>query len=505
MNAEYVIVQAGGKGTRLGTLTKNKPKAIVSVDNLPMIFHLMKIFRGKKFIVIGDYKIDVLEKYLEIFSPEDFFVVKAEGSGTCAGIKNALKIVPQKKSFMLIWSDLILDENFSLEKAGKNSVGISCGFSCRWSYKNKIFSEVPSAEFGVAGLFVFTDKEILSDVPDSGEFVKFLSQKKIDFDELKLSGAREVGTLLSYDSCRKKNVCRPFNSVEISAEKVVKKPLDEQGRKIAQDEIGWYRKMNELNFSRIPKIFSYEPLVMERINGRNAFDPSLNLSAEQKKIVLKNYVDSLLELHAKGNCAADFFSLQENYYTKTMERLDRVRNLIPLAERDTISVNGRKCMNVFFHRAEFKRAAERILYDAKFSVIHGDCTFSNSLVDENLNVIFFDPRGYFGETKIFGDEYYDFAKLYYSAVGNYDQFNAKNFDLEISADGVKISVAKNGFGDLEEYFFSLIPDCNPEKIRLIHAVIWLSLCTYAWDDYDSICGAFYNGIFYLNEFLGGGK
>ena len=39
---KYIIVQAGGKGTRLGYLTKNKPKALVPVNNLPMIFHLFR-------------------------------------------------------------------------------------------------------------------------------------------------------------------------------------------------------------------------------------------------------------------------------------------------------------------------------------------------------------------------------------------------------------------------------------------------------------------------------
>lgn len=40
MNIEHIIVQAGGKGTRMEYLTKNKPKALVPVDNLPMLFHL---------------------------------------------------------------------------------------------------------------------------------------------------------------------------------------------------------------------------------------------------------------------------------------------------------------------------------------------------------------------------------------------------------------------------------------------------------------------------------
>lgn len=43
MIPEYVVVQAGGRGSRLGYLTDNKPKCLVPVENLPMIFHLSLI------------------------------------------------------------------------------------------------------------------------------------------------------------------------------------------------------------------------------------------------------------------------------------------------------------------------------------------------------------------------------------------------------------------------------------------------------------------------------
>ena len=42
MNPEYIIVQAGGKGSRMQTLTRNKPKALVPIQNLPMIFYLFQ-------------------------------------------------------------------------------------------------------------------------------------------------------------------------------------------------------------------------------------------------------------------------------------------------------------------------------------------------------------------------------------------------------------------------------------------------------------------------------
>ena len=59
---DYIVVQAGGKGTRLGYLTQNKPKALLPVENLPLIFHLIKKYPDKKFIVVGDYLKDVLRE-----------------------------------------------------------------------------------------------------------------------------------------------------------------------------------------------------------------------------------------------------------------------------------------------------------------------------------------------------------------------------------------------------------------------------------------------------------
>ncbi len=56
---EYIVIQAGGKGTRLGYLTRNKPKALVPVENLPMIFHLFHKYSDKKFVIISDYKKEV--------------------------------------------------------------------------------------------------------------------------------------------------------------------------------------------------------------------------------------------------------------------------------------------------------------------------------------------------------------------------------------------------------------------------------------------------------------
>ena len=61
-----IIIQAGGKGTRLEHLTYNRPKCLVPVHNRPMIFHLFNKYKDAEFVVIGDYKYNVLEKYPDI-------------------------------------------------------------------------------------------------------------------------------------------------------------------------------------------------------------------------------------------------------------------------------------------------------------------------------------------------------------------------------------------------------------------------------------------------------
>lgn len=115
--------------------------------------------------------------------------------------------------------------------------------------------------------------------------------------------------------------------------------------------------------------------------------------------------------------------------------------------------------------------------------------------------MFIDPRGYFGYTEVYGDPDYDFAKVYYSLVGNYDKFNRKKFKLKITDFEAELKIESNGYERFEELFFEIIGKEKKEKIKLLHAIIWLSLTTYAWDDFDMICGAFYNGALKLAEVL----
>ncbi len=500
MKPDYIVVQAGGKGSRMETLTRNKPKALVPVNNLPMIFHLFRKYPEKKFIVIGDYKYDVLEKYLREFAEVDYHMVCGTGhTGTCAGLSDAMEHIPAGERFMLIWCDLVLPDAYEIPESENNIIGISKDFPCRWKYENGVFAEERSEEFGVAGHFIFQNKSYLEGVPQDGEFVRWLQSKGYTFEEQPLYGTHEYGLYGEWDKLPKLRT-RPFNRMEIKGDRVYKYPLDEQGRKLAAREVAWYKKLKGVHFDNIPEIYQYEPLCMERIDGKNIYEYT-DISLDDKKKILKQIIDCLKNVHALESVDADEDSFYEAYIGKTFDRLKKVRYLVPFADDKTITINGKVCRNVFYHRDELERQIMKYI-PKQFCLIHGDCTFSNMMLKNDEIPMLIDPRGYFGNTEIFGDAAYDWVKLYYSLTSNYDQFNLKRFNLTINEKDVELEIASNRWEELEDYFFELLDgEVTRKQMKLLLAITWLSLTTYAWEDYDSICGAFYNGLVYLEDAL----
>ena len=508
----YVIVQAGGKGTRLNHLTANKPKALVPVKNLPILFYLFRNYPDSKFLIISDYKQNVLHNYLNSFATDiEWTIIPSEGSGNCAGIADAAKLIPANESALLIWSDLILPESGVLFPPNDNNIyiGISESLRCRWMFKDGIISETATDQYGIAGIFSINDCTLLRNVPDDGEFAYWLSLSHIPLKPWMVDGVREYGTLDAFNTLEEDR-CRPFNRITANGSVITKQPLDALGRELAGKETLWYKEVGKHNFHAIPAVYSYEPLKMEKIQGKNIFE--YHLSKNAKVDVLKCILQKLELLHSYESIPADRNSIIETYYYKTLSRLYPVRSLIPFSDKDIITVNGKPCRNVFSRLDELETRIKKLSCD-RFPIIHGDCTFSNIMLRDDVpcSVVFIDPRGYYGDTLLYGDPRYDYAKLYYSIVGNYDNFNLRRFNLEIGGPNgsrntklpeasVELTIQSEGWEELEEIFFSLVP-VDPDEIRLIHALIWLSLTSYAWHDYDSVCGAFYNGLYYLEDVI----
>lgn len=492
---KYVIVQAGGKGTRLGKYTYNRPKCLVPVNGKPMIENTLDVYKDKKVIIIGDTHFDILLNYIsEISSYDNYILLKTDEEGTAAGIKSALKNVPDGEPFIITWSDLYFEEEQKFSFNTELLVGLAGNFDCRWSLESGIFKNVSSQKNGVSGFFVFKNKERFDKITTDKSLVRgFMSDNYMPYEISSFTHQNcfEVGTIEKYEELiRNKVNHRFFNEVKIEGDKVYKKCIDPKYDKVHQAEKEWYKFLRSKQYDRIPTIHSTDPLTISKIEGRHAWDIK-----NDKDKVIQNYCDALSKLHSIDTCEpSSDYDCADTYLFKPYQRVMQVRYVLKDFKRPVININGKTCRNPFCDMRSFEEIMEEhLLKDIKYTIIHGDCTFSNTLVDDKNQIWMIDPRGTFGGNKIYGDPRYDWAKLYYSAVGNYDKINSQQFKVTTTDKcGVYLNIETNGYEHLGKYIIQR-SGMNPIEMCLIQCGIWFSLCGYVKEDIDAILYSFYKG------------
>ncbi|MCX8167109.1 MAG: NTP transferase domain-containing protein [Candidatus Micrarchaeota archaeon] len=513
MRIKNLIVQASGKGSRLEEFTWNKPKALISIFGNPLLYHLKKAFPEAKFYIIGDYKYDVLKTYLEINKPPfDYVLFKSQGEGSCQGLRSVIHHImneSQANHVAITWCDLLYGSEIQITDFKSNFVGITNKLKCRWQFLDGKLVNIEGSEAGVFGFFYFSDLSLLEEVPESGEFVKYLSNSSLNLKPLLIEDVIELGTKEIYIKTKsQESNSRFFNRIKINGNKVIKECVVSEFMKLLNYETNWYRYISKFNFSSIPKIYNYDPLTLEFFDGKHPHE--LDVSNDQKKKIVYMVIKTLKSLHAIDYKEMDIDELIEVYVNKTIARIQRISSLIPYRENKYYIVNDRKIKNLFYedNLSIIEEVFNRLKKPKNFSIIHGDPTFSNILVSNDLTEIkLIDPRGYFGNKEIYGDPYYDFAKLYYSVVGNYDKFNRFNFSVKITKRDngdvlINLNIDSSKYEDCDEVFLDEFSHDEYKSIKILHGLIWLALTSYALDNVDSVIGAYFKGLEVLSEVAG---
>jgi hypothetical protein len=494
----HIIVQAGGRGSRLRHHTWNKPKCLVSIKGRPLLYHLFDRFPDANFHIIGDYAYEQLEKYLEVNDPAvTYTLTRARGKGTASGILDVLKTVPEHSELMITWSDLIIGKLPDWPCVDVPVVALTNAFTCRWTQQDDgTLKEIPGPN-GIPGIFYVRQAKNFPEPPSEGEFVKWFSRNVPAFTTVMCNDLEELGDFSSIEQSNDSaGFARFFNQVDIGDVRVEKSARVEEYQHLIDKEKTWYHDAELLGFRRIPKVYSQTPFCMQRIMGQHAY--ALNdLSTREKRSVLADYLDSLQDLHHLGDKPAIEQELWQVYIEKTRQRVHTVSSLIPGFENPSMTVNGVKCQNVFCGN-KLEDLFPHITTN-RFTPIHGDPTFSNSLIDHNLKAWFIDPRGYFYQPGIWGDPWYDFAKVYYSAQGGYDAFNRRKFKLHVDDETVEILQDKPLFADVADSVFEEFFGNDLRRIQILHGLIWLSFSGYVKDDIDSVIGSFYLGLYWLEK------
>lgn len=199
-----------------------------------------------------------------------------------------------------------------------------------------------------------------------------------------------------------------------------------------------------------------------------------------------------------------FIDKTEKEYVNLMYNFDFFRELMNV---DEFVLNGKTLKSFDSIWGKIKEFIETKLIEDKFYFIHGDLCFSNILygvnsITNDLILKMIDPRGMFGETKYYGDPYYDLAKISHSCNGGYEYFiydkfdvnvNGNQFDLKFENESNKQNINKK-FVDLVNRF-----GFDYQKIRLIEGCIFIGMCARHYDSLERQKAMFITGLDILNQ------
>lgn len=106
------VIMAGGKGTRLGELTKNLPKPMVEVGGKPILEHIIENLKEngiRDLIIVTGYLGEVIKNYFrdgKKFGVSIEYFEEKNPLGT-AGALYMLKNILQEKSFIVMYGDVM--------------------------------------------------------------------------------------------------------------------------------------------------------------------------------------------------------------------------------------------------------------------------------------------------------------------------------------------------------------------------------------------------------------
>ncbi|MFQ6343020.1 nucleotidyltransferase family protein [Campylobacter sp. VTCC 70190] len=197
--ANFIIIMAGGLGSRLKELTKNTPKPMLKVGKKPILESIVQRLKAQNFenfIFCVNYKKQIIEEYFkkgEKLGVKIAYIKERKKLGTAG----ALSLIKQdfEESFIVMNADILTELDFNaLLKAHKKSKALMS--VCVREFEQQIpygvitqkqgfiqsIEEKPKQKFLVsAGIYVL-EREILNLVPkneylDMPELIKLAMQK----------------------------------------------------------------------------------------------------------------------------------------------------------------------------------------------------------------------------------------------------------------------------------------------------------------------------------------
>lgn len=511
------MIPSAGLGTRLGEFSKNLNKAMLSLDNKPVISHLIEKFSKDIEIVIAlGHKGDLLRDYLDI-AHHDRKITYVEienfsgpGSGLgltilqcykhlqcpfvfCPNDTVIIEDIPPPSTNWMGYAEVENNQNYrSLKVNSNNCIQKICE-------KEDLHATKTLPYIGLAGINDY--REFWEKMQKGQSYGSIRVGESYGFREMLNSGTRiEAKKFTWYDTGNLESLKIAKENVRTNnAPEILEKP----------NEAIWFTNGKVIKYNAsaafiadrasrakilkgyVPEIidvrknmYSYKMITGQTISKNNSFPVVQNLL---------RYLDDFWVPHELGKDEHRRFkeACLRFYKEKTEKRLQLYFDRIGEAD-STECINGITIPPVTSLLASLDWEQLSSGLPVRF---HGDLHFENILVAETGDFALLDWRQEFSGIKDYGDLYYDLAKLMHGLIVsheliNKDQYSIRQMDHIVTFDlHRKHSLVENQL-QFNEYLRK--KGLNAKKVRILTALIYLNIAALHHDPYSRL-------LFYLGK------
>lgn len=501
-----LIIAASWESSRLKPFSNYIPKIMLFLWKKPAIVYMIDYWKKQWvediLIILHSKYIPILQSYLKLFyEPEIIkhiqFFPKDDYLWSADAVFSAVKkFTDFQKNVIVSWSDIFPKEDINFKSIEESTCFLTNEGKCRYIYDS--WNIIPQSEnngnviwlYFLNSLTEYIDNyELWQDFVDIvNTFKNWISLDFIDFWDFE-----------KWEYVKKyfNDGAREFNSLEnIDNRFLFKKAINKKWLEVINQEISAYYKYYSYdNLKNVfPKIFSSfekDSFFIEFIQWKEVRKIFSNLNYKNQIELVEKYEQILQKLHSNVDNSLSFEEkyemCYEEYIWKIEKRINSISESIMWFSTIT-SVNWVEVISFEEVINKLKKWLEEYVKNVRFAVIHGDCTFSNSMLWDDGSLYLIDPRGKFWKLWVIGDINYDIAKFLYSSLTSYDRFNYDNFHISFINENEIIYRIPEYDSKIEDY---LRKNFLSKDIQIILWIIWLWLAEYIKNDYLKMNGAYW--------------
>ena len=449
-----VIIPTAGLGTRLKNLTKNLNKSLITINNKPVISHIIDNFNeDTEFVIPLGFDGDKVKEYLTIAYPKKkFFFVRIknfQGKGSGLGLTMLKCKKYLQKPFIFVSCDTIFFgkiPNLNTNWVGYDKSKLSNSYrkiliknkKVEKFYTNKnVKSKILNNYIGLAG------------IKNYREFWKGMGN-----DSIKIGEVKGLNKILKFGLRAYK--FKWYDTGNLKSLELVKKNFkgDKYNILEKQGEAIWFLKNHVIKYSNnpkfiksrvlrqkilkrfTPKIISYSKhfYVYRKING-------IVLSKIITKEIFLNFLNYLKIFWKHKNVNQKKFNRNcLNFYkNKTYERVKLFKKKYKTYDKKEL-INGKQ-VDLLLNLLS-KLDWENISKGEPVN-FHGDLHFENILFSKK-KYMFLDWRQDFDGRHDVGDIYYDLAKIMHGILVSHQKVIKNKYNYKQSYNYSKISLNLSG-------------------------------------------------------------